>query len=218
MNDNTPADKALILVVDDEPRNIQLAGGVLVDNGYEVAYARSGKEALSTAAETNPDLILLDIMMPEMDGYETCRRLKAAPATAEVPVIFLTARAAVEAVVLGFSAGGDDYIMKPFRKEELLARVAAHVALRRAKKALRESLSEQARLCAEREKELAGAAEKLRGGLEEISGLLKTLGESGGLSAAEAAELARRAAAAVEKQKACLEELKRPAGPGGARP
>ncbi len=120
--------KPLILVVDDMPQNIRILGSVLRNHDYDVAVVVSGQEALDFVGETPPDLILLDIMMPEMDGYETCRRLKADPATVDIPVIFVSALRETDDKVLGFEAGAVDYITKPFSKDDL-ARVRAHVEL-----------------------------------------------------------------------------------------
>ncbi|WP_443750346.1 putative bifunctional diguanylate cyclase/phosphodiesterase [Asticcacaulis solisilvae] len=121
-----------ILVVDDNPVNL----GVLVDNlevhGYEVLVALGGHEALDRVRFARPDLVLLDVMMPDMDGFETCRRLKADPASHDIPVIFMTALTDVDSKVKAFAAGGVDYVSKPFQIEELMARVRTHLALRQA--------------------------------------------------------------------------------------
>jgi signal transduction histidine kinase/HPt (histidine-containing phosphotransfer) domain-containing protein len=122
-----------ILVVDDTPGNIAVVTGVLKDL-YRVKVATGGAKALALArsADAKPDLILLDIMMPEIDGYEVCRRLKADPATADIPVLFLTAMAEAEDEAKGFQAGAVDYIHKPFSPSIIKARVATHLALREA--------------------------------------------------------------------------------------
>ncbi|HCY85650.1 MAG TPA: response regulator [Desulfobacteraceae bacterium] len=120
----------LILVVDDEPRNLQLAGKVVSDNGFDVAMAQNGCQALNFVKKNQPDLILLDIMMPDLDGYEVCRRLKKNPEYRHIPVIFLTAKNATVDVVRGFEAGGVDYIPKPWQSPELLARIRTHLELK----------------------------------------------------------------------------------------
>ncbi|MDM8515709.1 response regulator [Desulfobacterales bacterium HSG16] len=117
-----------ILVVDDEPNNLHLMMQVLGDK-YQMAYATSGKEALDIVVKMKPDLILLDIMMPEMDGYETCRKLKADPYISKIPVIFVTAMGKEEHESLGFEVGGVDYVTKPVSVPVVLARVATHLAL-----------------------------------------------------------------------------------------
>ncbi|MCG8618833.1 MAG: response regulator [Desulfobacterales bacterium] len=122
--------KNLILVVDDEPRNLQLAGKVVSDNGFDVAMAQNGRQAMNFVKKNQPDLILLDIMMPDMDGYEVCRRLKKNPQYRHIPVIFLTAKNATADVVRGFDAGGVDYVPKPFQPPELLARIRTHLELK----------------------------------------------------------------------------------------
>ena len=120
-----------ILIVDDEPANVELLEQELADAGYRTSSASSGETALDMSREEEPDLILLDVMMTGIDGYETCRRLKAAEATRAVPVIFLTALSDSFEKVRGFGAGAVDYVTKPFDVEELLARIRTHLALRR---------------------------------------------------------------------------------------
>lgn len=119
-----------ILVIDDNPVNLGVVGEHLEDNNYNVTVAQDGMEGLKRAELGQPDLILLDVMMPGIDGFETCRRLKANPLTAEIPVIFMTALTDVHDKVAAFQAGGVDYISKPFQSEELLARVRTHLSLR----------------------------------------------------------------------------------------
>ena len=118
-----------ILIVDDTPANMSILLDLLESHGYAVAAAPNGMTALNVLSRLAPDLILLDIMMPEIDGLEACRRLKANPATAEIPVLFISCRDDAASVVEGFRAGGADYIIKPFRPEEVLARVQAHLRL-----------------------------------------------------------------------------------------
>jgi len=134
-----------ILIVDDVARNIQILGNILSANDYQIAYAQSGKQALSIAKMQEFDLILLDIMMPEMDGYEVCEKLKSSKKTSEIPIIFLTAKADMDSIVKGFETGGQDYITKPFNSAELLARVNTHILLKEQKIQLRaaNSLLEQ---------------------------------------------------------------------------
>lgn len=124
-----------ILVVDDVPANLDVLVDSLGSEGYEILVASDGAMALEAAAYSRPNLILLDVMMPGMDGYETCRRLKTNAELAATPVIFLTARDDLEGIVEGFSAGGVDYVTKPFKREEVLARIRTH--LERAMLALR---------------------------------------------------------------------------------
>ena len=128
-----------VLIVDDEPLNVDLLEQELGAAGYRTVSAASGEEALAAAAKHAPDLILLDVMMGGIDGYETCRRLKASEATRTTPVIFLTARAETFEKVRAFGCGGVDYVTKPFETEELLARVGTHIALQREIEAHRKS-------------------------------------------------------------------------------
>ena len=132
-----------ILLVDDTMENIQVAGTILKDNGYQLNIARNGKQALQVCEKTTPDLILLDIMMPEMDGFECCEKLKADDKTEDIPLIFLTANTETSDIVKGFEMGAVDYIFKPFNAPELLSRINTHLSLRQAHLDL-ENLTEKA--------------------------------------------------------------------------
>ncbi len=130
-------DQPSILIVDDVADNIRIVAGILQAKDYRIAFATDGASALENAAGTPYDLILLDVMMPGMDGFEVCRRLKQDADTAHVPVIFLTARTDHDSVLQGFESGGVDYITKPFNSAELLARIDTHLRLKRAMDELR---------------------------------------------------------------------------------
>src|SRR5580765_5458866 len=135
-----PPEQKLILVVDDTPLNICVITGALKDT-YRTKVATSGAKALAiAAADEKPDLILLDVMMPEMDGYEVCRRLKADPMTREIPVIFLTAQTEAEDETRGFQAGAVDYVHKPFSPAVMKARVHTHLVLRETREKLAQQL------------------------------------------------------------------------------
>lgn len=128
-----------ILVVDDTPANLHLLSGMLKDRGCKVRPVSSGQEALQAAQRIPPDLILLDINMPEMNGYEVCRHLKADPKLRDIPVLFISALSDTADKVRAFGAGGVDYVIKPFQFAEVDARVQTHLELRRQKRALQES-------------------------------------------------------------------------------
>ena len=135
-----PSDQKLILIVDDTPTNLGVISGALTDT-YKTKVATNGQKALALASgEDKPDLILLDVVMPEMDGYEVCTRLKADPATREIPVIFLTGQTSVEDETRGFSVGGVDYVHKPFSPAIVKARVHSHILLREARAQLARQL------------------------------------------------------------------------------
>ncbi len=125
-----------ILIVDDTAENLRLLAGMLAAAGYEVRPVTNGRQALQAAAHSAPDLVLLDINMPGMDGYEVCRRLKEIPLVRDVPVIFLTALTDTSDKLKGFGVGGVDYIAKPFQIEEVQARVNVHISLRRTQQEL----------------------------------------------------------------------------------
>jgi len=128
-----PSTQKLILIVDDTPLNIGVISGALKDS-YKTKVATNGEKALALAsAEEKPDLILLDIMMPGMDGYEVCSRLKADPATSEIPIIFLTGQTSAEDETRGFEVGAVDYVHKPFSPAVVKARVRSHILLREAR-------------------------------------------------------------------------------------
>jgi diguanylate cyclase (GGDEF)-like protein len=120
----------LILIVDDTVKNLQLLGSVLKAENYKIALATNGNQAVMIANDINPDLILLDVMMPELNGFETCKKLKSIHKTSEIPVIFLTAKVETEDIIEGFKVGAVDYVTKPFNTYELKARVKTHVELK----------------------------------------------------------------------------------------
>ena len=130
-----------ILIVDDTPANLGVLVETLGDAGYQLMVAEDGEEALAQTEQTEPDLILLDVMMPGIDGFETCRRLKARAKTRDVPVLFMTALSETADKVRAFAAGGVDYITKPIEHEEAMARVQTHLALRRLRRELQEQLA-----------------------------------------------------------------------------
>lgn len=125
-----PARQAAILIVDDSPASLGLLQDMLLGQGYRTFVAISGERALDLAQRVQPDLILLDVMLPGLDGLETCRRLKANPATADIPVIFVSACSDTEDIVAGFDQGAADYIAKPLRLPEVIARVRAQLNFR----------------------------------------------------------------------------------------
>lgn len=122
---------ASILIVDDTEDNLEILGDILTFNGHKVQAARSGEEALKRVQESRPDLILLDILMPGMDGFEVCTRLKASESTKDIPVIFVSSMADIDSKVKGFKVGAIDYINKPFQFAEILARVNTQVTMLR---------------------------------------------------------------------------------------
>jgi signal transduction histidine kinase len=153
------AEQTVILLIDDNESNIGMLVEFLKELGFKTITARNGQMGLKRAKFAKPDLILLDVLMPEMDGFEVCRQLKAGPATGDIPVIFITALHDVENKVKGFAAGGVDYITKPIQQEEVLARVRTHLKLQAQQRELRQQaaalvqareLAESARAIAEK--------------------------------------------------------------------
>ena len=157
--------KYKILIVDDIPKNIQLAANILQKEGYQMAFAQNGKSALSQIHSNRFDLILLDVMMPDMDGFAVCEQLRKNSANKDIPLIFLTAKNLSESIVKGFELGAMDYVTKPFHGAELLARVKTHLELFRSREELKEVNQRLKNEIAERmlvEEELRKSEEKYR--------------------------------------------------------
>jgi len=132
LNNNT------VLIVDDEPENIQVISDFLENQGIEVMVAKNGYDGISRAKKGQPDLILLDIRMPDMDGYEVCHRIKSDESIKNIPIIFMTGLTELDDKLKAFACGGVDYVTKPYQKSELLARVSVHLQLRNLQKELSE--------------------------------------------------------------------------------
>ena len=130
MNSSSSSQGATILAIDDNPSNLSLVTEYLEGHGFETLTARDGLDGLQKALYHPPDLILLDVLMPGIDGYETCRRLKSNLETQEIPIIFLTALSSTKDKLKGFAVGGVDYIIKPLQKQEVLARITTHLRIR----------------------------------------------------------------------------------------
>lgn len=178
-----PAEHAgTVLIVDDNPENLGFLFEYLEECGYKVLVALDGEEALAYLAHTAPDLILLDVMMPVLDGFETCIRLKETPNARDTPIIFMSALSDPQDKVRGFDLGGVDYVTKPIHKEEVLARINAHVSLRRLQKELEQRnqlLERQHRELEERNEELDAfshmVAHDLRNALVRVVGFADLL-------------------------------------------
>ena len=155
---------ARILIVDDVATNLKILAVILEREGFEVVLADSGDKAVAIARNETVDLILLDVLMPGDSGFEACRRLKSQPSTAEIPVIFVTAKDACQDTVEGFRVGGVDYITKPFQAEIILARVHVHLRLSR----MHLQLAEQNAELKERTRELQDALSQIK----KLSGLI----------------------------------------------
>ncbi|PID58909.1 hypothetical protein CSB45_02605 [candidate division KSB3 bacterium] len=158
-----------VLIVDDSPANLSMLTGSLKEFGYKTPIARNGETAVVRAQLKQPDIILLDIVMPGIDGFETCRRLKMNEATKAIPVIFMTARTGTQDKLKGFEVGGVDYVTKPFQQEEVLARVATHLRIRK----LEQSLREQSAKLGEANQEIHLLNEQLRAENVRVSECLK---------------------------------------------
>jgi len=161
-----------ILIVDDIAANLKVLGGILKNEGYKIRPVLNGELALQVAEKEKPDLVLLDIMMPGLDGYEVCRRLKANPELKEIPVIFISALSDTNNLVKAFNCGGVDYITKPFQAEEVSIRIATHLNLRRQNKELLE-------LNATKDKFFSIIAHDLRGPIGNMLLISEVIAEKG---------------------------------------
>jgi two-component system sensor histidine kinase/response regulator len=161
----------VVLVVDDILNNVQIVGSILGAAGYQIVPATNGEQALRYSKNPPPDLILLDVMMPEMDGFEVCRRLKESPETSSIPVIFLTAAVDAELVVQGLEAGAVDYVAKPFNSAELLARVRTHLELKFSRGILESAAQKLLELNNEKNEFLSIAAHDLKSPICNFIGL-----------------------------------------------
>jgi putative two-component system response regulator len=168
---------AKILVVDDTPQNVKLLADILTVEGFDVVTAASGEEALEKVEAESPDLILLDIMMPGMSGYDVCGRLKANSATKNIPVIFVTAMHEIEDETKGFELGAVDYIAKPIRRPIVMARVKTHLALYDQNRALEEKVEQRTTELRETLQELANSKDKLKEGYIDTILRLTTVAE-----------------------------------------
>ncbi len=153
----------IVLIIDDNPINLGVIADYLEEYNFEIITALNGQDGLEKARQEQPDLILLDIMMPGIDGFEVCCRLKTAEATRDIPVIFMTALAGEEDKVKGFDAGAVDYITKPVQQREALARVTTHLRIRDQAKRLEEQANELTELNANKDKFFSIVAHDLKG-------------------------------------------------------
>lgn len=149
--------KPIILIVDDVPKNIQVLGTLLAKFDCELAIAMNGQQALDTVEKIKPDLILLDVMMPIMDGHETCKRLKSNNETKDIPVIFLSAKIETEDIVTGFELGAVDYVTKPFIGSELIARVKTHLTFKKTQDTLADEIASKNKFFSIMSHDLRGA-------------------------------------------------------------
>jgi len=181
-----------ILIVDDVVENIQVAMGILKEDNYNFAFARSGEEALELMSENDFDLLLLDVMMPGINGFDVCRRMQADAYLREIPVIFLTAKADPDSMSEGFDAGGVDYITKPFHANELLARVRTHLQLYRAKKILQENnISLQVKMEAERRRIMTELEATQKEMIYVLMGMVESLSDETGSHIRRVSEISR---------------------------
>jgi len=167
--------KPLVLIVDDVEENQLVVGNILFPKGIDIMVTSSGQQALERIALRKPDLILLDIAMPEMDGYEVCKRLKANPKTEPIPIIFLTARNDPQDVVKGFDLGAVDYITKPFNQSELFARVKTHLELKHSRDVIEQQTLELKEISATKDRFFSIIAHDLKNPFNNLVNYLQLL-------------------------------------------
>jgi two-component system sensor histidine kinase/response regulator len=166
-----------ILAVDDDRINLRIIGGILRSEGYEIAEAASGEQALEVYESFSPNLVLLDVMMPGIDGFTTCRTLKKKHGDKCAPVIFVTAKSEAEDVVMGFDAGGVDYLAKPFRPKEVVARIRTHLSNQELVEQQKDLVSQLSKANAAKDRFLGMCAHDLRNPLSSIRGLAELMDE-----------------------------------------
>ena len=189
MNDH----KGSILIIDDEPANLRLLHAMLAEAGFEVRVATGGRPALRSVEAEAPDLILLDIDMPDLSGYEVCARLKALPATSDIPVLFISAARDASAKVRSFQVGGADYICKPFQVEEVLARVRHHLTIHAQRQRIEEQTARLQELDSLKNRLFTDLSHEFRTPLMLAAGLIADVGDGvyGSLSNEAQRELQR---------------------------
>lgn len=202
------AESSTVLIVDDVPENLQVLGNVLLTHGLDVGFAVNGMQALESIEFSKPDIVLLDIMMPGMDGYEVCKILKSKPETADIPIIFLTAKNQTEDLVQAFNIGAVDFVTKPFNPSELLARVFTHLEIKKSRDIIRLQNEELQLLNASKDKFFSIISHDLKGpftGLLGLTGLI--LQEKASFDFEEVIDIIFKLDQSLKKQYSLIEDL-----------
>jgi len=200
--------KNTILVVDDSPENLELLCAFLRDSGFEIDVAENGEAALEQLAQVKPDLILLDVVMPGLDGFETCQRLKENDETKDIPVIFMTALVNTSDKVRGFELGAVDHIAKPLQPDEVLARITTHLTIKNLQESLQEQIIERDKLIGQLDAFAHTVAHDLKNPLGVITGYMTFLNDSwSDLPAEQVQELLQTIAQTGYKMSNIIEEL-----------
>ncbi len=199
---------SVVLIVDDLPQNLEVLGNTLKQKGLHIAIATSGAQAFKVAERKMPDLVLLDIAMPGMDGYEVCEKLKSCPATKDIPVIFLTAKTETEDIIKGFEVGAVDYITKPFKTSELMARVYTQLEIKKSRDLIKKQKAELEDANNNKLKFFQIISRDLSGPFTGFLGISKILMEQGyKLNESELKELSSELYISLETQYKFLENL-----------
>lgn len=205
---NSKQHNQMVLIVDDLQQNLEILGNILSSLKVKIAVAMNGKQAINITYKKKPDLLLLDISMPEMDGFEVCKKIKENPETEDIPIIFLTAKTETEDIVKGFELGAVDYITKPFKALELLARVKTQLDLKRSRDLINKQISELEKLNENKDKFMSLISHDLRGPFTGFLGLTKFLDENlDSFSPDEIKEIARVLHNSLLRQYQLLENL-----------
>jgi two-component system sensor histidine kinase/response regulator len=197
-----------ILTVDDDRINLRIIGGILRHEGYEIAEAASGEQALEVYPTFQPNLVLLDVMMPGIDGFATCRTLKKSYGDACAPVIFVTAKSEADDIVMGFDAGGVDYLTKPFRPKEVVARIRTHLSNQQLVEQQKLLVDQLSKANAAKDRFLGMCAHDLRNPLSSIRGLAELMDENAiGALTAEQREIVQTIHGASQSMLQLVNEL-----------
>lgn len=170
--------KGTILIIDDNPTHLAILSDYLISDGFNTLISQNGEDAVLQAEKEQPDLILLDILMPGIDGFEICHRLKEQPATQEIPIIFMTALADVEDKLKAFKVGGVDYITKPLQLPEVLVRINVHLTLKRQQQCIQKQNAQLAQLNHDKNRFFSIIAHDLRGSLNSLRDLTQLAAEN----------------------------------------
>jgi two-component system sensor histidine kinase/response regulator len=197
-----------ILAVDDDRINLRIISGILRNEGYEIAEAASGEQALELYATFQPNLVLLDVMMPGIDGFATCRAMKKTYGDKCAPVIFVTAKSEADDVVMGFDAGGVDYLTKPFRPKEVVARIRTHLSNQHLVEQQKHLVDQLSKANADKDRFLGMCAHDLRNPLSSIRGLAELMDEDAiGILTAEQREIVQTIHSASQSMLQLVNEL-----------
>ncbi len=202
------AENSTVLIVDDIPENLQVLGNILMSNGLDVGFATNGQQALEAIDYKKPDIILLDIMMPGMDGYQVCQILKESEINRDIPIIFLTAKTQTDDIVKGFDVGAVDYVTKPFNASELVSRVFTQLEIKKSRDIINEQNQKLSELNASKDKFFSIISHDLKSPYSGLLGLTSLIiNEKDSLNIEEIVDLVRKLNTSLKNQYSMIENL-----------